>query len=341
MKSRIACLLAMLMLLAGCAGRKDKTTTPMTVTERTTVRPATTTTTTTTTVTQTVPGLPSAFDQTDEKGDHPISVYVVEEKKIVDMPVEEYLCGVVAGEMRNDWPEEALKAQAVVARTFLLYFLNKTGGSMYEGADISTDVAECQAYDAEGINDAVKKAVEDTRGMALAYDGKYINAWFHACSGGKTATAEEGLNYKNGNPPYIQVVDSPEGDAPDDAARWEEAFSADEVEDALEKLDINADITSVSIIKRGPSGRCTQLEIGGKLVPCVELRMQLDPTRFRSTQLTGISLEDGYLIVSGKEFGHGVGMSQWGAHTMANQGKNYKAILEHYYVGTELVKAWE
>ena len=298
--------------------------------------------TTTTTTTTTVPELPEALTRKgEEAGEHPISVYVVEQKKIVEMPVEEYLCGVVAGEMRNDWPQEALKAQAVVARTFLLYFLNKNGGSMYEGADISTDVAECQAYDAGGINDAVREAVEATRGMALTYEGKYINAWFHACAGGKTATATEGLNYKEENPPYIQVVSSPEEDAPADAARWESTFSAQEVEGALNALGISAKMTSVSMLKRGPSGRCTELEIGGKPVSCVELRMKLDPTRFRSTQLTGISLEDGYMIVSGRGFGHGVGMSQWGAHTMANAGKEYREILAHYYVDTRLVQAWE
>ena len=74
---------------------------------------------------------------------------------------------------------------------------------------------------------------------------------------------------------------------------------------------------------------------------CVELRTALDPKVFRSTQLTSVSLEDGSLIVSGKGFGHGVGMSQWGAYTMAQQGEDYRAILAHYYVGAELVNAWE
>ena len=122
---------------------------------------------------------------------------------------------------------------------------------------------------------------------------------------------------------------------------WEAAFSQEEVEEALKKMDVTAQAVSASIIRRGPSGRCTQLEIGGKVLSCVELRMQLDPLRFRSTQLTGVSMEDGYLILSGKGFGHGVGMSQWGAYTMANQGRKYSEILEHYYVGTQKVAAWQ
>lgn len=340
MKKLCTGLLLVVCLLAGCAPQQPPvTSTAPQSSDRTT--PSATTASATTTTTQATPELPSALAEQPEAGEHPIKVYVVEEKKIVEMPVEEYLYGVVAGEMRSDWPQEALRAQAVVARTFLLYFLDHHDGSMYEGADISTDVAECQAYNAEGINDSIRQAVNDTRGMALCYDGQYINAWFHSCAGGKTATAPEGLNYKEENPPYIQVVDSPEEEAPAEFLEWEGAFEEDAVEEALEQMGVNAELTSVSIAKRGPSGRCTQLEIGGKLVSCVELRTALDPKVFRSTQLTSVSLEDGSLIVSGKGFGHGVGMSQWGAYTMAQQGEDYRSILAHYYVGAELVNAWE
>ncbi len=338
MKKKSIALVLIGMLLTGCAPQQP----PVTTAVRSSMSPTSTSSSTTTTAATTpaTPELPSALAQQPEAGEHPIKVYVVEEERIVEMPVEEYLYGVVAGEMRSDWPQEALRAQAVVARTFLLYFLEHHDGSMYEGADISTDVAECQAYNAEGVDDAIRKAVDDTRGMALSYDGQFINAWFHSCAGGKTATATEGLNYKQENPPYIQVVDSPEEEAPAEFVEWEGAFDADTVEDALEEMGVNAELTSVSIAKRGPSGRCTQLEIGGRLVSCVELRAALDPKVFRSTQLTSVSLEDGSLIVSGKGFGHGVGMSQWGAYTMAQQGEDYRAILAHYYVGTELVNAW-
>ena len=298
--------LLLALLLAGCAPQQPPVTSTAPQSTAQTMPSATATSSAATTAPET-PELPSALAQQPEAGEHPIKVYVVEEKKIVEMPVEEYLYGVVAGEMRSDWPQEALRAQAVVARTFLLYFLEHHDGSMYEGADISTDVAECQAYNAEGVNDAIRRAVNDTRGMALSYEGQYINAWFHSCAGGKTATAPEGLNYKEENPPYIQVVDSPEEEAPAEFAEWEGAFEADKVEE----------------------------------VNCVELRTALDPKVFRSTQLTSVSLEDGSLIVSGKGFGHGVGMSQWGAYTMAQQGEDYRAILAHYYVGAELVNAWE
>lgn len=285
MKKLCTGLLLVVFLLAGCAPQQPPvTSTAPQSSDRTT--PSATTASATTTTTQATPGTPFRPSGATGGGGAPIKVYVVEEKKIVEMPVEEYLYGVVAGEMRSDWPQEALRAQAVVARTFLLYFLDHHDGSMYEGADISTDVAECQAYNAEGINDSIRQAVNDTRGMALCYDGQYINAWFHSCAGGKTATAPEGLNYKEENPPYHPSgSESPEEEAPAEFLEWEGAFEEDAVEEALEQMGVNAELTSVSIAKRDLRGRCTQLEIGGKLVSCVELRTALDPKAFRSTQL--------------------------------------------------------
>ena len=137
-KISIGLLLAL--LLAGCAPQQPPVTStaPQSTAQ---TSPSATATSSAATTTPETPELPSALAQQPEAGEHPIKVYVVEEKKIVEMPVEEYLYGVVAGEMRSDWPQEALRAQAVVARTFLLYFLEHHDGSMYEGADISTDVA--------------------------------------------------------------------------------------------------------------------------------------------------------------------------------------------------------
>ena len=130
-----------------------------------------------------------------------LRVYVTEDRQIRNMDNEEYLCGVVAGEMKNDWPEEALKAQAILARTFVVNFITEKE-SKYEGADISTDIAEAQAYRAGGVNDRVRAAVEDTRGKIVCYDGEPIYAWFHAHAGGRTATAEEGLSYRTGSAVY-------------------------------------------------------------------------------------------------------------------------------------------
>ena len=149
-----------------------------------------------------LPQLPEDI-RVDQNGVPVLNVYVQSEDKIDEMGLEEYLCGVLAGEMKNDWPEEALKAQAILARTFVLKFLMEKK-SMYEGADISTDIREAQAYDAEGVNERIRAAVKDTRGMVVCYQNEPIYAWFHAHSGGKTDTAENGLDYQQAAP-YTQV----------------------------------------------------------------------------------------------------------------------------------------
>ena len=142
------------------------------------------------------------------------------------MKFEDYVVGVLAGEMSNDFPAEALAAQAILARTFVMEFITEKGNSKYEGAHISTDIEEAQAWDAKEVNDRIVKAVADTRGQVLLCDGKYVKAWFHAHAGGQTATAEEGLGFKEKEPPYIQVVKSPDSpEAPSKDANWIATFS--------------------------------------------------------------------------------------------------------------------
>jgi stage II sporulation protein D len=244
--------------------------------------------------------------------------------------------------MSNSWPLEALKAQAVIARTYLIDFLNTKGGSQYGGADISTDVEESQAFDLSGVNDAIRQAVEETRGEVIVHDGKAIKAWFHSCSGGKTAMATEGLNYDQGDPPYIVVVDSDESAAQSDALEWSASFTKDEIRAALEEMGLAADaLEPVKISQRGPSGRAVTLTFGTTEVNAAELRIALGSERFRSTLLTKCEWVDGKLEAAGKGFGHGVGMSQWGAFTMARNGSGYKEIIEHYFKDVEIVQAWE
>ena len=96
-----------------------------------------------------------------------VDVFVVENQAVEQMDMESYLAGVLAGEMQGDWPLEALKAQALLARTFALRFLLDQGGSKYEGADLSTDIEEAQAYNAEGVNDNILAAIEQTRGLVI------------------------------------------------------------------------------------------------------------------------------------------------------------------------------
>ena len=118
-----------------------------------------------------VPTLPEKLE-TGDHGEPILSVYNVSADKIEEMNLEDYVMGVVAGEMKNDWPLEALKAQAILARTFVLKFCDSKN-SRYDGADISTDVREAQAYAPENINDRVRQAVDETRGVVMSADGEY------------------------------------------------------------------------------------------------------------------------------------------------------------------------
>lgn len=289
-----------------------------------------------------VPDLPKAL-QGRGRG-IPLRVYIDETGVTETLPVEEYLCGVLAGEMRGDWPEEALKAQAILARTFLLYFMEEKGHSAFADADISTNVEESQAYDAAGINDAIRDAVSDTAGQVLVHDGAFINAWFCSCAGGRTAMATEGLGYEDGDPPYIRTVESPEEAAPEEFRTWSGEFTLQELREGAAKLGVTlGNVDGVYQAAVGPSGRTTLLGIGGEELPMPAFRVAMGPEKFRSTYLTLVEWDAGaqVLRVQGRGYGHGVGMSQWGAYTMAEKGKKAEEILAHYFAGTELVRAWD
>ena len=163
-------------------------------------------------------------------------IYRTDIGAVETMDLESYLMGVVAGEMHNDWPIEALKAQAIIARTFALRFI-ADGGSQYDGAQLSTDINEAQAYDLSAVNDAVRRAVEETRGQVILCQGEPIQAWFHAHAGGVTARAREGLNYNKPEPPYTKSIQVRESDkAPENVRNWTAEFSLDEVQAALDEL---------------------------------------------------------------------------------------------------------
>ncbi|MBQ7025680.1 MAG: SpoIID/LytB domain-containing protein, partial [Peptococcaceae bacterium] len=154
-----------------------------------------------------------------------IRLYQHETDTVTEIPLGEYLCGVLAGEMDNTWPEEALKAQAILARTFTLEKMEQN--AMAErNADASTDIHEFQAYDASKINEAIREAVDDTENEVAVYKGELIKAWFFSDGGGKTAaSAKEGLSYDKEETPYIHSVKDPgaqHGDNPN--GQWNAEF---------------------------------------------------------------------------------------------------------------------
>ena len=271
-----------------------------------------------------------------------LKVYDVKAEKLIEESVEEYVPAVLAGEMAGDWPLEALKAQAILARTFVLQFVTEKT-SRYEGADISTDIEEAQAYNADAVNDRIRQAGKETRGMVLSAGGELPYAWFHAHSGGLTARAKEGLDYEKDEPGYTQCVKGMENDeAPPEAAHWQAAFTTDEVVAAMKDVGAKIDeVSSVSIGQRGESGRAMTLLVSGREVSAPALRIALGSTKMRSCLLESLRVEDGMVHMAGKGYGHGVGMSQWGAYAMAKEGKTAQEIVTHYFSGVTLGKAWD
>ena len=268
-----------------------------------------------------------------------ISVYMHKTGETRQMKMEEYLYGVVAGEMKNDWDVEALAAQAIIARTYTLQSVEK-GRLTAKGTQASTDIEEFQAYNAEAINDRVKQAVDLTRGKVATYGGSPIIGWFHASAGGKTALAKEGLAYKYGEPPYIQSVKSPDDLAPEDVQNCQAAFTQADVIKALDNPAIT-EIKTARIGQKGESGRAVSLVFNEVMeISAPSFRLAIGSTKLKSTLIDEIQVNDDEIVFSGKGYGHGVGLSQWGAQKMATEGKKAEDIVSYYFKGIKIEKRW-
>ncbi len=271
-----------------------------------------------------------------------LNVHIVESGAVASMDIETYVAGVVAGEMPNSWPLEALKAQAILARTFVLKFV--TGkNSRYPGADISTDIAEAQAYDAGAVNERVRRAVAETRGVILlTAEGQLPYTWFHSHSGGMTETAVDGIDWQGEEPDYIRVTEGREdGHAPASVREWTASFTEEEFIAACQKAGYDVDSCGgIRVSQKGKSGRAVSFWMDGTAVNAARLRISLGSARMRSTLLTELSVEDGIIRMAGRGYGHGVGMSQWGAYALALQGMSGEEIALHYYRGLRAVRAW-
>jgi len=265
--------------------------------------------------------------------------------EIEEVPLDTYLCNVVSAEMPADFELEALKAQAVVARTYTIY---KIQNKKHDNADICDDSSCCQAWiskddrlarwdeDKKESNWAkIEQSVNATKGKIIKYEGAPINAFFHSNSGG---TTELPVNVWGGgsNLPYLQVVETA-GEEGYSQYQSEVVFSQDEL---IEKLktkyeDITIDFNNdedLKILDYTDSGRVKTVKFGNHELSGTETRSLLD---LRSTNFEIIK-ENGNIKFSVKGYGHGVGMSQTGADTLAKEGKNYEDIIKHFYVGVEI-----
>ncbi len=277
-------------------------------------------------------------DEPKPLGEEPsLRVFFHETGEIRTMSIETYIEGVVAAEMDPEWPTEALAAQAIIARTFTVRGM-EDGGVPGRNADASTDHTEFQAYDAARVNDRVRAAVESTRGEIITYQDRPALAWFHASSGGRTATPQEGLGFDGEDTPYLRVVD--DLDETEDV-QWDHEFPVNEIERAASSLGHNVSpLREVAIDETGPSGRAVTVRLNDQSVPAPELRLSLGPTRMRSTLLEDLEISNGTVAMSGRGFGHGVGLSQWGAWVMAQRGISAEDIVLFYYKGVDIVRRW-
>ena len=273
-----------------------------------------------------------------------ISLYDNKTGQKKNIKIEEYVQGVVAAEMDTKWPVNALAAQAILARTFAMENIKSGRVKQLHGADVSTSVEESQAYDPAKINDNVRKAVEATRGEVVTYGGNYIHAWFSACDGGVSATVEEGLAYTKEPTPYIKggaqdgclSITEPKNKA------WEARIPVAQVKSAVRDKagKDTGQITTAAVAKKGPSGRAEQIKLGGVTLGGPSLRLALGSEKVRSMLLSDVRVEGGQLVLTGKGFGHGVGMCQWGARLMAEQGKSPEDIINFYFKDIAIEKQW-
>ena len=265
-----------------------------------------------------------------------INLFDIKSQTFKQINLEKYLEGVVAGEINNDAPIEALKAQAVLARTFTLKFI-KDDKSKYEGADISTDITESQAYNPDNINDNIRQAVAETKDLTVFYNDEYINAWFHSNSGGYTSFAKNGLNFSGDEPPYIKSIKTNETSNNTKNYKWYYTFTKDDILTTLRNMKIN--ISSISTFKIGQkdnSGRSKTFIIGGKEISANNFRLNIGSTKMKSTLITNIIINENSIYFEGQGYGHGVGLSQEYAIVLANEGKNYKEIISYFFKDIEI-----
>jgi stage II sporulation protein D len=242
--------------------------------------------------------------------------------------LEEYLYSVIGGEMDAGWPKEALKAQAIAARTYALYKRNEQRN--HPTFDLGATPDRWQIY--QGVKSespATYAAVDATAGQVLTHNNQIILSVFHACSGGHTENVEDVW----GNPrAYLRAVQ--DYDQNISACSWERTFSPNEISSRISGV---GNVTEMIAEAHSPFGSVKALRIvgdqGTRVIRGEQVRTVL---RLRSTRFNVTRTSDGNFVLRGLGFGHGIGMSQWGAYNLARQGANHLQILGHYYRGVAL-----
>lgn len=258
--------------------------------------------------------------------------------------LDSYLCNVISAEMPADYEKEALKAQAIVARTYTVYKINN---KKHEEADICDDSTCCQAWISkedrlakweeakrESNWQKIEEAVNETKGKIITYNNEPINAFFHSNSGG---TTEIPVNVWGGTGyPYLQVVETAGEEGYSQYSSEVELTNEELINKLKEKYpDIQIDFNNnedIKIVEYTDSNRVKTIKFGNHEISGVEARtiFGLKSTNFE------VEKQNGKVKFSVKGYGHGVGMSQTGADSMAKEGKKYEDIIKHFYIGVEI-----
>lgn len=283
--------------------------------------------------------------ETIDKEAPTIKVYNHKNKKVQNIDIEEYLYGVLSGEMSAKFNIEALKAQAIAARTFTIY--NKEQGKKHKDAVVCTDYTHCQEYKSEEellktngeewINEfypKIKQAVNETKGQIIIYEGSPILPLYFSTSSGNTENSEEVFSDSY---PYLRSVESPyDKNAPKFASNIK--INNNDFIKTINKSYPKAKLyeenlsDQIKILNRSEGGSVNKIKLGNKELEGVDIRklFNLNSSNFE------IKFNDKYVDIVVKGYGHGVGMSQWGAEGMANEGHMYYEILTHYYTDTDI-----
>jgi stage II sporulation protein D len=252
---------------------------------------------------------------------------------INQLPLEEYLVGLINFEISSQWPMEAIKAQVIAARTFAIYQRRNRSGEAY---DVDSGISD-QVYGGIGKEDArSRRAVEETRGELVHNQGIPVFSVYSACCGGKTESSEY---MWAGVFPHLRSVectyclDSPH-------FLWNYSIEGTHLAAAL-GIASSSRVVEMDIEERSPSRRVLSLTLHGdgiqRQVSGKDFRRLLGYDQLRSTNFI-VKEKEGTFLFSGLGWGHGVGFCQWGAKGMAEAGADYRTILKHYYHGVEVGK---
>ena len=258
--------------------------------------------------------------------DNKIIINLKQNDKVIQMELEEYLIGVVACEMPATFYKEAIKAQAVASRTFALSRINSNKNYIFKGNTsdqcyiTKSDMKKKWGSNYNKRYTKIKDAVSSTKGEYLTYKDKAISALFFSMSNGYTENSEDVFVSKRA---YLKSVSSP-NESEYKNYIYTVSFKK---KDVKKKLNLNEEITNIKILSRFKTNRVKYIKVNNTKYSGVEFRKLLN---LRSTDFD-IEIEKDNIIITTRGCGHGVGMSQYGANSMAKLGYNYEEILKHYY----------